>query len=386
MQAKSLNAAFWKWFGDSAATDEDGNPLLLYHGTPYGGFSEFSTKAQSIGFHGVGIYLTDSAKAAERYGFDRYYEKDYKGDPFRKAIVPVYASIQRCFDQRRFYTADEIDSIVPESAKVRKSDWNSSFREMKSGRKDSSLLNRVLNWIDSEMGGEVDGRRLIQHTGILEKEVGGKRFQERVSDQQPVWARDWGLDGIIVLDAISARGGVKHVNRADDKRKAINNLTVIVKDSKQIKSAIGNDGTYDVDDPDIRSNPKRLFEPTEYMFRETKGLFWNEGGKERHLFWEADGKGKPHHDAVIQDQGIKASEIIAQALYAEVGDTMEVNMVIKARDEHDFWKKAARYGKYIMVDDPETIFFLTMVSGGKSKTFELSFKDALQENIVQEIE
>jgi len=252
-----FNAAFWKWFGDSAATDEDGNPLLLYHGTPYAGFTEFSTKGQAIGYHGVGIYLTDSAKAAERYGFDRYYEQDYKGDAFRKAIVPVYASIQRCFDQRRFYTADEIDSIVPENAPVRRSAWNSSHKKLPSGRLDNSKLNRLLDYVDIELGGEIDGRDLIRDTQILEKEVGGKRFQERVSDQQPVWARDWGLDGIIVLDAISARGGVKHVSRSDDKRRAINNLTVIVKDSRQVKSAIGNDGTYDADDADIRSNPRR---------------------------------------------------------------------------------------------------------------------------------
>ncbi len=32
-EEKKLNAAFWKWFGDSKVVDKNGDPLIVYHGT-----------------------------------------------------------------------------------------------------------------------------------------------------------------------------------------------------------------------------------------------------------------------------------------------------------------------------------------------------------------
>lgn len=34
---------FYKWFGDSKVVDNDGRPLVMYHGTPNKGFEEFNT-------------------------------------------------------------------------------------------------------------------------------------------------------------------------------------------------------------------------------------------------------------------------------------------------------------------------------------------------------
>ena len=37
-----LNDNFRKWFGDSKVVDKDGKPMICYHGTPKGGFTEFN--------------------------------------------------------------------------------------------------------------------------------------------------------------------------------------------------------------------------------------------------------------------------------------------------------------------------------------------------------
>jgi hypothetical protein len=50
---------FKKWFGKSKVVDDNGEPLVVYHGTPEGGFSEFdlskSGKSGDPGLRGEGF-------------------------------------------------------------------------------------------------------------------------------------------------------------------------------------------------------------------------------------------------------------------------------------------------------------------------------------------
>ena len=65
-----LNDNFWKWFGDSKVVDENGEPLVVYHGTD----TEFSVfdnsvnqdKHRQIGAD-LGYFFTDSEKIARRF-------------------------------------------------------------------------------------------------------------------------------------------------------------------------------------------------------------------------------------------------------------------------------------------------------------------------------
>lgn len=71
--AKSAEALtnFWKWFGDSKVVDEDGRPLVVYHGSDVSGIEVFDnqanqTKQRQIGAE-KGYFFTDSKKVAERF-------------------------------------------------------------------------------------------------------------------------------------------------------------------------------------------------------------------------------------------------------------------------------------------------------------------------------
>lgn len=57
---------FWAWFGDSKVVDEQGRPLVVYHGTN-AKFDTFDTKTYGSAF-GFGAYFSDSYAAAESYG------------------------------------------------------------------------------------------------------------------------------------------------------------------------------------------------------------------------------------------------------------------------------------------------------------------------------
>lgn len=61
---------FWKWFGDSKVVDENGRPLVVYHGTNEE-FDEFDIRyfgRHDNGWLGVGFYTTNDEEMAESYG------------------------------------------------------------------------------------------------------------------------------------------------------------------------------------------------------------------------------------------------------------------------------------------------------------------------------
>lgn len=61
---------FWNWFGDSKVVDEDGRPLVVYHGTNEE-FDEFDIRyfgRHDNGWLGVGFYTTNDEEMAESYG------------------------------------------------------------------------------------------------------------------------------------------------------------------------------------------------------------------------------------------------------------------------------------------------------------------------------
>ena len=75
-----FNAAFWRFFGDSKVVDEDGNPLVVYHGT----HAKFSTFRVGSG----GIYFTSDPRAAA----------NFMGRGGVVVVVAAYLSIQNPLD------------------------------------------------------------------------------------------------------------------------------------------------------------------------------------------------------------------------------------------------------------------------------------------------
>lgn len=63
-------AAFWRWFGQSEAVDEQGRPLVVYHGTDvdFAAFDPARRGQTDTGWYGRGFYFSASQKEAARYG------------------------------------------------------------------------------------------------------------------------------------------------------------------------------------------------------------------------------------------------------------------------------------------------------------------------------
>ena len=91
---------FKKWFGKSKVVDENGEPLVVYHGTPEGGFSEFdlskSGKSGDPGLRGEGFYFADSKYLAERYkDAPRNTKQEQEGQ-----VYEVYLNIKNPYDAK----------------------------------------------------------------------------------------------------------------------------------------------------------------------------------------------------------------------------------------------------------------------------------------------
>jgi len=72
---------FKKWFGNSKVVDENGKPLVVYHGTPIGGIDIFDREKsgiQSSGLKEHGLYFTTNPALAEFYAKGRTLDPEFK--------------------------------------------------------------------------------------------------------------------------------------------------------------------------------------------------------------------------------------------------------------------------------------------------------------------
>jgi hypothetical protein len=93
--AKSEEALrnFYKWFGDSKVVDEQGRPLVVYHGTnaQFDTFNKNLIGKQDYGFYGKGFYFTNTKYVAEDYAKSSAFDE---GKPY---VMPVYLNLQNPF-------------------------------------------------------------------------------------------------------------------------------------------------------------------------------------------------------------------------------------------------------------------------------------------------
>jgi hypothetical protein len=195
--------AFRKWFGDSQVVDAAGEPLIVYHGTSAseGGeaFTSFDTLGSNHGLMGMGGYFTADPAVASGYSA--------KGRGATPTVYPVYLSISRPLDMDASADPAAWTKQFPEAADFHdggdtNESWYRAAEESLSGR-------RLPKWEGAEI--MQDGLRAMGHDGITH--IGGGR--------------------------LGGKDGARH-------------RVFIAFDPEQIKSATGNQGTFDAASPDLR--------------------------------------------------------------------------------------------------------------------------------------
>jgi GNAT superfamily N-acetyltransferase/cation transport regulator ChaC len=204
--------AFKKWFGNSQVVDANGKPLVMYHGTRKSengeAFTYFDTYGSNYGLMGMGSYFTDNPEVASSY------TKKGKGET--PTVYPVYLSIKNALDMEAKADADVWMKAFPDAELFHEGgDTNESwYRAAEEAMRDAEVP-------------AYEGAEAMQ-TGII----------------------SMGYDGITHI-------GGGRVNKADETRHRV----YIAFEPNQIKSAIGNRGTFDVNDQSILANVERKLPP-----------------------------------------------------------------------------------------------------------------------------
>jgi hypothetical protein len=203
---------FKKWFGSSAVVGADGKPLVMYHSTnamsyeDKAGFSVFNTKSSELGSHFGTIAQANSFGAGER-----------------RRVMPVYLSITkplRLQDQGAF-DADRITGQL-ENLGIITSNEADAIRKLPG-----------------------DAAAEVMQASIEKAGYDGVVYLNRREG-----ADVFGADGVsgAELDEMSDEDVIDAFPEVQDSWIAFR--------PTQIKSAIGNSGAFDANDPDIRKSAR----------------------------------------------------------------------------------------------------------------------------------
>lgn len=188
---KTQTAAFRDWFADSKATNTKGEPLLVFHGS--------GAKFTKFDVGGKPIWLTANIKYAEEYS-------------------TATRSVERILPEASIY-AGNVDRIIP-------------------------AYIRVENPADV---GNTDGGYSGNYVDLA------KRLQIRPSELQAVWEQAGKPE--LMWQVINTPGMVEMLKRHGyDGVQAVENgvKAWAVFDSAQVKSAVANNGSFSLTNPDIR--------------------------------------------------------------------------------------------------------------------------------------
>lgn len=105
---------FWRWFGDSEAVDKKGRPLVFFHGTN-SDFNEFKTKIKTYNNYGL-LGNVETTRSAIFVTPDLEFAHGYtRTDDLNKLpganIISVYAKVENPFDLRKGLSSAQWDEL-----------------------------------------------------------------------------------------------------------------------------------------------------------------------------------------------------------------------------------------------------------------------------------
>jgi hypothetical protein len=206
------HAFFWRWFGRSQAIDETGAPLQLYHGT-FTDIEAFSI-SKGIGYHFGPIEQAHSALTPSGSG---------------QNVIPVYVSVKnalRIVDNPRAWTVDYVvKHAIPKGV-------------LTEDEKHGLLLKNEEETYRARLEYQQGSRTDERWKGLAQKAAAIV-----LRDLRDI-LESKGYDGLVY------GGGQKISSSAD---------TWVAFRAEQIKSALGNQGTYDASSPYVAD--RRTFTP-----------------------------------------------------------------------------------------------------------------------------
>jgi len=223
-KAITYNPAFRKWFGDSKVVDDNGEPLVVYHGTGAeisiedGFIFDYDKIGEQGRSEGAGFYFTSNRRVAEGYGADG-------------TIIEAYMSIQKplAYDSPPF-DIDTVEKIISRIAEIEAKDYEIDIEDGFLSNYGDTRYDGLENVVASAAEAIADEETALdQLGGFIGSGVEASHVNQAVRDIT-------GYDGVIT-GGFGGKGSEVPI--------------YVAFFPEQIKS-IYNTGTFDANNPDIR--------------------------------------------------------------------------------------------------------------------------------------
>jgi hypothetical protein len=229
---------FKAWFGDwendpenaSKVVDENGEPLVVYHGSKSFDITEFDllqSKRISSGLKEFGFYFTDNKKLAEVYRDWSDLKEDEK-KLIDSEIYKLNKSLDVVRNNKDYYDIEERIKVLQNSKK---------------GKIYGVFLNlKKMHSFDAKKQIDIEAWNNLKVKASY-KIASNRDAMEFLKD---------GIFGVEKVDGIEAKNIVDAFVQTDELKKDLLSNVYLVFDSKNIKLADGSNTTFDSNNPDIR--------------------------------------------------------------------------------------------------------------------------------------
>jgi len=229
---------FKKWFGKSKVVDENGEPLVVYHGTPgklEGNFFDPNKLGEGHDVEGAGFYFTNDRSEASRY------KRGEDG-----TVYETYLSLKNPIDE-----STPIPSVETVEALIAKANDSKSIEDLYQKFEDNEDLfweSGLSNWSEEPYS-------------AVSSQVNAVRNYDTAHEAfQTVWYDVFGGDNKSYMKAMTEIGIDGVILKEETRHQG--NDHYIAFSPEQIKSATGNRGTFDAGERNINYMPSDPKAPT----------------------------------------------------------------------------------------------------------------------------
>jgi len=222
---------FKKWFGKSKVVDENGEPLVVYHGTPgklEGNFFDPNKLGEGHDVEGAGFYFTNDRSEASRY------KRGEDG-----VVYETYVSLKNPIDE-----STPIPSVETVEALIAKANDSKSIEDLYQKFEDNEDLfweSGLSNWSEEPYS-------------AVSSQVNAVRNYDTAHEAfQTVWYDVFGGDNKPYMKAMTEIGIDGVILKSETRHQG--NDHYIAFSPEQIKSATGNRGTFDAGERNINYMP-----------------------------------------------------------------------------------------------------------------------------------
>ena len=244
---------FWKWFGNSVVVDDQGRPLVVYHGSK-SDIKKFKTDVlgSSTGASSAtkGFFFTDSIENSERYA---YYIASASSEYKEKAII-----------LRR--EAQDIENLVNNDLEKSYNDYSKYEQEHKKHEENRKKIRRLRKEASELMDKHNDMFIESDYETSKSSKTGANIIPVYLKLTNPLTydyrnkSRDVSFADLIDDAILSSNDGAIFRNVKDP----LPGNVFVVFNPNQIKSAIGNTGEFSESNNDIRFSKTELDEFGEF--------------------------------------------------------------------------------------------------------------------------